>query len=79
MSRRRVLRVIYQNAEGRRELGALSGDFLHASSLDPFVSKLLQEGVRSGTVSLIDEETGERVTKRSIAPVRSGATRMKSA
>lgn len=77
MSRLRTLRVVHQIGDEQTDLGTLQDDFLHASSLDPFVSKLLQDGVTLGTIALVDQETGVTITKRSLEPVRSGATRTK--
>ncbi len=61
----RVLRVELWNDE-IHVIGRIEGAFAQYRTLDPFVSRLLQEG-RKGEAVLIDEETGEVIAKRKVA------------
>ncbi|MDQ2682068.1 MAG: hypothetical protein M3Y37_00935 [Chloroflexota bacterium] len=72
MSRCHSLTVVYRTTNSLRVLGSLPADFRHARSLDPFVSALLQDGKRSGSLFLIDDATGDVIVKRKLRPITSG-------
>jgi hypothetical protein len=69
VSRCHALTVVYRTASFSRRLGNLPADFRHLRSLDPFVSALLRDGKRSGTVLLIDDATGDVIVKRKLTPI----------
>jgi hypothetical protein len=50
-------------------LGPLAGGHPHHSALEPFLSRLLQEGKR-GVLELVDADTGTCVARRRVAPRR---------
>jgi hypothetical protein len=60
----RVFRVELWNDE-IHVIGRLEGAFAQYRTLDPFVSRLLQEG-REGEAVLIDDVTGEIIAKRKV-------------
>lgn len=64
-------RVEHRQPGITRVLAILQNAKLHASTLDPFVSRLLYDG-KQGTVVLVNEDTGAIVAKRRL-PVRNGS------
>ena len=69
---RRWFRVELRGADGPRLLGYVPDVRPHPSSLTPFVSRLLMEGITVGEVVLIDEATGQDVARRHVRPWRAG-------
>jgi hypothetical protein len=60
----RVFRVELWNEE-IRVIDRIEGAFAQYRTLDPFVSRLAQDGLR-GDVVLIDDETGEVIARRKV-------------
>jgi hypothetical protein len=63
----RRYRVEFQQGGATQYVGHLDHCYAHHSALDPFVSRLVQEG-QAGTVCLIDDETGALVARRRVLP-----------
>ena len=61
-------RVELQTEDEIRALDRIADVFPHASTLTPFLSWLLQVGIRHGHLMLIDERTGRMVARCHVRP-----------
>jgi hypothetical protein len=61
----RVFRIELWNEE-IRVIDRIEGAFAQYRTLDPFVSRLLQDG-HEGEVVLVDDETGEIIARRKVS------------
>jgi len=66
MSHQSPFRVELRQPRRRVFLGTLVGARPHRRSLDPFLSRVLQDG-ENGWLVLINEDTGQVVARRRIA------------
>jgi hypothetical protein len=64
----RWYQVEHRDGDQIRSLGRISDVYPHASTLTPFLSRLLQTGVRRGTLVLIEEATGRTVAHLAVRP-----------
>jgi hypothetical protein len=64
----RRYRVVYRDGEAMKGLGRVAGVFPRYSSLDPYLSRLLLEGVVRGELILVDEATGRVAARRMVRP-----------
>jgi hypothetical protein len=62
----RSYRVLYRDGTFTRPLGRVAEVAPTRYSLDPFLSRLLLDGVRAGELLLVDETTGRVVARRSV-------------
>lgn len=60
-------RIEHREAGQHVCLGIVAGDFPHHATLDPFVSHLLRQG-HAGEVLLIDDDSGDVITRRRVSP-----------
>jgi hypothetical protein len=69
----RWYRVKHLDGDGVRSLDRIADVSPHRSTLTPFLSRLLQTGVRGGELVLIEEATGRAIARLAVrAPVRRG-------
>lgn len=68
-------RVEHHADDQIRALGRIANVFAHPSTLTPFLSRLLQLGIRQGELVLIEEATGQTVARCVVRPPRKRAWR----
>lgn len=62
----RSYRVEHRDRHRTRVLGRLADAFVSHHTLEPFLSRLLQDGARHGQLILVDDATGRVVARRAV-------------
>jgi hypothetical protein len=66
----RWYQVEHHEGDQVRRIDRISNVYPHFSTLTPFLSRLLQMGVRRGELVLVEEATGRTVARSAVRPQR---------
>jgi hypothetical protein len=69
MSRFHAFTVVHRLDGIERKLGVVTSDFRSIRTLDPFISVLIRDGHSSGTVRLLEHDSGKVIFERRIKTI----------